>query len=76
MAGFSQALAATEQRQRAGLASRLELEDTRRSLLQARTQQTDTEREQVAAWIALYRALGGGWRPTDPPPAIASATPP
>jgi len=76
VAGFSQALAATEQRQRAGLASRLELEDTRRSLLQARTQQTDTEREQVAAWIALYRALGGGWRPTDPPPAIASATPP
>ena len=61
VAGFRQAQAATEQRQRAGLASRLELEDTRRSLLQARTQQTDTEREQVAAWIALYRALGGGW---------------
>lgn len=68
VAGFSQALAATDQRQRAGLASRLELEDTRRSLLQARTQQTDTEREQVGAWIALYRALGGGWQATDPAP--------
>lgn len=73
VAGFSQALAATEQRQRAGLASRLELEDTRRSLLQARIQQTDTEREQVAAWIALYRALGGGWQATDPAPALAAA---
>jgi NodT family efflux transporter outer membrane factor (OMF) lipoprotein len=68
VAGFASALAATEQRQRAGLASRLELEDLRRSLLQARIQQTDTEREQVAAWIALYRALGGGWTPADPPP--------
>lgn len=68
VAGFSQALAATDQRQRAGLASRLELEDTRRSLLQARIQQTDTEREQVAAWIALVRALGGGWQATDPAP--------
>ena len=73
VAGFSQALKATEQRQRAGLASRLELEDTRRSLLQARIQQTDTEREQVAAWIALYRALGGGWQATDPAPALAAA---
>jgi outer membrane protein TolC len=72
VAGFSQALAATDQRQRAGLASRLELEDTRRSLLQARTQQTDTEREQVAAWIALVRALGGGWQATDPTPASSA----
>jgi NodT family efflux transporter outer membrane factor (OMF) lipoprotein len=66
VAGFAQALAAAEQRQQAGLASRLELEDSRRSLLQSRSQQTDTEREQVAAWIALYRALGGGWTPPAP----------
>ena len=32
-------------------------------------QQTDTDREQVAAWIALVRALGGGWQAGDPPPA-------
>lgn len=69
VAGFSQALAATDLRQRAGLASRLELEDTRRSLLQARIQQTGTDREQVAAWIALVRALGGGWQAGDPAPA-------
>jgi outer membrane protein TolC len=26
------------------------------------------QRERVAAWIALYRALGGGWeRPDDAP---------
>ena len=79
-AGFNQALAATTQRQQAGLASRLELEDARRSLLQARSQQTETEREQVAAWIALYRALGGGWTPPAqaagamPPPATRSGT--
>ncbi len=72
VAGFAQALMATEQRQRAGLASRLELEDARRNLLQARLQQTDTDREQVAAWIALYRALGGGWTPADAAPPLAA----
>ena len=71
VAGFARALAATAQRQRAGLASRLDLEDLHRSLLQARIQQTDTEREQVAAWIALYRALGGGWTPAAPLPGAA-----
>ena len=40
-----------------------ELEDTRRSLLQADTALTQLQRERASAWIALYRAMGGGWSP-------------
>jgi outer membrane protein TolC len=60
-AGFLTAHAATAARLRAGLASRLELEDALRSLSQAQSQLLSAEQEQVSAWIALYRALGGGW---------------
>jgi multidrug efflux system outer membrane protein len=66
--GYALSVSATELRQRAGLASVLDLEDNRRSLMAARSQQVETEREQVAAWIALYRALGGGWSATQPSP--------
>ena len=59
--GFRASLAATEARQRGGLASLFELEDARRSDLQAQTALIDLQRERVQAWIALYRALGGGW---------------
>jgi len=27
--------------------------------------QADLELERVVAWVALYRALGGGWSPTE-----------
>jgi NodT family efflux transporter outer membrane factor (OMF) lipoprotein len=59
--GFRTAYDATAAKQKVGLASALELEDTRRSLAQADGQAVDAEQEQVSAWIALYRALGGGW---------------
>ncbi|HSI57778.1 MAG TPA: TolC family protein, partial [Ideonella sp.] len=59
--GFESALRATEARQRGGLASLFELEDSRRNALQARSALIDLQRERVAAWISLYRALGGGW---------------
>ena len=64
---FDTALRATEARQRGGLASLFELEDARRSAAGARSQWVELQRERVAAWITLYRALGGGWSPASSP---------
>lgn len=59
--GFDASYRAAEARFRGGLASLFELEDARRSAVQANSQLIELQRERVAAWIALYRALGGGW---------------
>jgi multidrug efflux system outer membrane protein len=59
--GYRVSFAATEARYRNGLASLVELEDARRTALAAETALVALQRERVAAWIALYRALGGGW---------------
>jgi len=59
--GFERVMQATRSRQMAGLASALDAEDARRNWLQAQRAHLDAQREQAAAWIALYRALGGGW---------------
>jgi multidrug efflux system outer membrane protein len=63
--GFEQSYRATEARFRGGLASLFELEDARRNALAAQSAMIDLQRERVLAWIALYRALGGGWTPAD-----------
>jgi NodT family efflux transporter outer membrane factor (OMF) lipoprotein len=63
--GFEASFRAAEARYRGGLASLFELEDARRSAALARSQLIDLHRERVTAWITLYRALGGGWKPTD-----------
>ncbi len=44
-----------------GVASRLELLDTERQLLQAELARIDAERAQRAAVADLFKALGGGW---------------
>lgn len=59
--GFARSFAASEAGYQAGTASLFELEDTRRSSLAAQRAVIELQRERVAAWIALYRALGGGW---------------
>ena len=59
--GFNDSYRASEARFRGGLASLFELEDARRSAVQAQSGLIELQRERVAAWIALYRALGGGW---------------
>ena len=59
--GYRVSFNATEARYRNGLASLVELEDQRRVLLAAETALVALQRERVAAWIALYRAAGGGW---------------
>lgn len=62
--GFRDSYRATDARFRGGLASLFELEDARRSAAQADSQLIELRRERVAAWITLYRALGGGWTAT------------
>jgi multidrug efflux system outer membrane protein len=68
--GYRASFAATEARYRAGLASLIELEDQRRVTLAAETALVALQQERIAAWIALYRAVGGGWAP---PPTEAAA---
>jgi outer membrane protein, multidrug efflux system len=69
---FEASLVATQARQRGGLASLLDLENARRNAVLANSALIELQRERAAAWVALYRALGGGWSPAD---AVASATP-
>ena len=64
--GYTASFAGTEARYKAGLASLVELEDARRTLLAAQSALVSLERERRSAWIALYRALGGGWTAAAP----------
>jgi multidrug efflux system outer membrane protein len=75
-AGFERSYRAAESRFRGGLASLFELEDARRSAVAAQSALIDLQRERVAAWISLYRALGGGWSATDAQAAGAGAATP
>jgi outer membrane protein TolC len=59
--GYRASFTGTEARYRGGLGSLFELEDARRTLFAAETALVGLQRERAAAWIALYRALGGGW---------------
>ncbi|GGB93437.1 efflux transporter outer membrane subunit [Pseudoduganella buxea] len=59
--GYRSAFVATEDRYKNGMASLLELEDARRTRLAAENTMVGLQRERSAAWIALYRAAGGGW---------------
>jgi NodT family efflux transporter outer membrane factor (OMF) lipoprotein len=59
--GLRSFLASTEERARLGAASVLDTEDARRQTLSAEAALLALQREQVAAWINLYRAIGGGW---------------
>lgn len=59
--GYRISFEAVEQRYQGGLASLFELEDARRSRLAAEQAVINLQRERSAAWVALYRAAGGGW---------------
>ena len=62
-AGYAESLAATQARYGQGLASLVELEDARRNALAAESAQLTLVLERNRAWVALYRALGGGFEP-------------
>lgn len=72
--GYGESLAATQSRYDQGLASLLELEDARRSALAAESSQLALALENQRAWVALYRAVGGGFEPAQlaAPDAAAS----
>lgn len=76
--GYRKALEGTQARYDAGLASLIALEDVRRTALAAETARVNLRRERMAAWISLYRAVGGGWNAAEPAPGdavpLASAT--
>ncbi len=59
--GYRAAFDAAEARWRGGLASLVELEEVRRNALAAQTTVVGLQQERMAAWVALYRAVGGGW---------------
>ncbi|MBC7683317.1 MAG: efflux transporter outer membrane subunit [Ferruginibacter sp.] len=63
--GYQASFTATQSRYSAGLASLPELEDARRTALAADTNAIALQRERLLAWIALYRAVGGGWTGPD-----------
>ena len=65
--GYRQSFLAAEARYRAGLGSLIEMEDQRRLALNAELSLANVQRDRVAAWIALYRALGGGWERPEAP---------
>jgi NodT family efflux transporter outer membrane factor (OMF) lipoprotein len=66
--GFAASYKAAQARYAGGLASLFELEDARRTAVQAQGALIDLQRERVIAWIALYRALGGGWNSANASP--------
>ncbi len=72
--GYRNSFEATEARYRSGLASLVELEDARRLRLAAELNAVTLERERMTAWVALYRAAGGGWRNPDEAAQAAMAS--
>ena len=46
----------------------LQLEDVRRTALQASQSLAAVKLERAQAWVALYKAVGGGWRDDAPNP--------
>ena len=75
-AGFEAFLRATEARQKGGLASLFDLENARRNAVAAESALIELQRERASAWIALFRALGGGWiEPTTGGNAWAASMP-
>ncbi|MFA6921954.1 MAG: efflux transporter outer membrane subunit [Gallionella sp.] len=52
---------AAQTRRDAGMYNLLDLEEAHRNALQSQENEASSGREAVSAWIALYKALGGGW---------------
>ena len=59
--GFRQFFESAQARWDVGAGSLLDLEEARRNALTAAAALVNVQRERVAAWIALYKAVGGGW---------------
>ncbi len=64
--GYRANVEAAQARLKSGLGSAMELEDARRLSLASDATVVALAQERVGAWIALYRAVGGGWEPESP----------
>ncbi|WP_199031920.1 efflux transporter outer membrane subunit [Ralstonia sp. ASV6] len=64
-AQYTKVLEAANARYRLGAGSLLQLEDVRRTTLQASQSLAAVKLERAQAWVALYKAAGGGWRAED-----------
>lgn len=58
---FEAYFAAAQSRYQAGVGTLIELQDARRQTIAAQLNLIQLRRERSAQWIALYKALGGGW---------------
>jgi outer membrane protein, multidrug efflux system len=67
MEGYRASFVGAESRYRSGLGSLVEMEDQRRLALASELSLVNVQRDRISAWIALYRALGGGWERPDAP---------
>ena len=70
--GYRASFTGTQARYTGGLASLVELEDARRTLLAAQSTVVQLQRDRRSAWVALYRALGGGWTTDSLPPTATT----
>jgi NodT family efflux transporter outer membrane factor (OMF) lipoprotein len=71
--GFRSFFEAAQARYDVGAESLLDLESARRNALLAAAALVNVQRERVAAWVTLYRAVGGGWSAElEAPPSAAS----
>ena len=71
--GYRVNYTAVDDRYKNGMASLFELEDARRTRLAAEQTVINLQRERSAAWVALYRAAGGGFTPPAPGTPTAAA---
>jgi NodT family efflux transporter outer membrane factor (OMF) lipoprotein len=60
--GYAEYFAAAQTQWEVGTGSLLDLELARRSALAASASLVQVQRERVAAWVALYKAVGGAWQ--------------
>ncbi|MES2946164.1 MAG: efflux transporter outer membrane subunit [Pseudomonadota bacterium] len=65
----------TEKNWRAGNINLLTLEEARRSAISAESALITLQRDRLRYWIALYKALGGGWSLDRETPVPATASP-
>ncbi len=59
---YKSTLTAMEQKARLGSATLLNVEETRRVYLSSQQALLAVKQERASAWIALYKAVGGGWQ--------------
>lgn len=65
-AGFRESFEAIDRNWQAGSVSLLDRETARRQALTAEIELITLQQDQVRYWIALYKALGGGWQADQP----------